>query len=146
MQTLRVMRAMTLNGRKHPIVRLTAQQLVADLPAKDAGAEIRRVHAFVRDEIRYVRDIRNVETVHAPEVTLELGSGDCDDKSVLAASLLEAIGHRTRFMAVGFAPGQLSHVLPEVKLGPHWVPLEVTEPVRPGWFPSGVVERMPLNV
>jgi transglutaminase-like putative cysteine protease len=146
MQTLRIMRAMTRNGRKHPVVRLAAQSLVADLPAKDLGLEVRRIHAFVRDDIRYVRDIRGVETVHAPEVTLRLGSGDCDDKAVLAAALLESIGHRTRFMAVGFGPGQLSHVMPEVQLGPHWVPLEVTEPVPPGWFPPGVIERMPLAV
>lgn len=146
MQTLRVMRAMTLSGRKHPIVRLTAQSLVAHLPAKDHGAEIRHVHAFVRDQVRYVKDIRNVETVQAPEVTLELGSGDCDDKSVLAAALLEAIGHRTRFLAVGFRPEQLSHVMPEVQIGRHWVSLEVTEPVRPGWMPAGVLERYALNV
>lgn len=140
------MRVMTLNGRKHPMVRLTAQSLVADLASKDTGAEIQTVHAFVRDRVRYVRDIRDVETVQAPEVTLELGSGDCDDKSVLTAALLEAIGHRTGFMAVGFRPGELVHVMPEVQVGPHWVPLEVTEPVRPGWIPPGVVERLSLEV
>lgn len=146
MQTLRVMRALTRAGRKHPVVRLAAQELVGDLAPKDYGAEVSRIHAFVRDRIRYVRDIRNVETVQAPEVTLELGSGDCDDKSVLAASLLEAIGHRTRFLAVGFRSGQLSHVMPEVQIGRHWVPLEVTEAVPPGWMPPAIVERMALEV
>lgn len=146
MTTLRVMRTLTRNGRAHPVVRLTAQQLVADLPEKDAGAEIQRIQACVRDEIRYVKDIRNVETVQAPEVTLELGSGDCDDKSVLAASLLEAIGHRTGFLAIGFRPGELSHVMPEVKVGPYWVSLEVTEPARPGWMPRGVAERARIEV
>lgn len=140
------MRTLARNGRAHPVVRLSAQHLVGDLPSKDAGAEVQRIHAFVRDRIRYVRDVRGVETVQAPEVTLELGSGDCDDKSVLAAALLEAIGHRTRFMAIGFQPGQLSHVMPEVQLGRHWLALEVTEPVRPGWVPKGIVERLPMEV
>jgi len=140
------MRALTRKGRAHPLVRLTAQQLVADLPEKDYGAEIQRVHAFVRDRVRYVRDIRNVETVQAPEVTLHLGSGDCDDKSVLANALLEALGNRTRFAAVGFRPGVLTHVMPEVRIGAHWVPLEVTEHARPGWQPEGIADRMVLEV
>lgn len=89
-----------------------------------------------------MRDIRGVETLHTPEVLLKQQAGDCDDKSVLLAALLESIGHVTRFVAVGFLPGVYSHVLVEVLLGGEWVPLETTEPVEVGWYPANVRERM----
>ncbi len=55
----------------------------------------KKLHRFVRDNIRYIKDIRDVETVAYPDITLQQGQGDCDDKSVLLASLLESIGHPT---------------------------------------------------
>ena len=144
-RTLSMMRAVTHRGRKSVPIRQLAVELVADLPSKDYGAEIQRLHAWVRDRIRYVRDVREVETIQTPERTLANGAGDCDDKSVLLASLLEAIGHHARFTAIGFGRGYV-HVLPEVLVGRHWVPLEVTEHVPPGWLPEGIVEKKSLEV
>jgi transglutaminase-like putative cysteine protease len=146
-RTLRMMAALTRRGRTEMPVRELALRLVAGLRPKDYGAEIRRLHAYVRDAIRYVRDVRGVETLHTASRVLEQGQGDCDDKSVLLASLLESIGHRTRFTAVGFVPGRLSHVLPEVKLGRVWLPLEtIVAGALPGWVPPGIVERMTVDV
>jgi len=96
----------------------------------------------VRDNVRYVRDVRGVETVHTPVKILEQGQGDCDDKSLILATLLETIGHPTRFVAVGPAPGIYSHVFVETKLGNKWIPLETTENVKPGWRPKNTVSQM----
>lgn len=146
LQTLQVMKALTRAGRSNLFVRTAALKLTGHLRSKDKPAEIRVLHEYVRDRIRYVNDIRGVETVQAPEVTMRMGAGDCDDKSVLLASLLESLGHKTRFHAVGFAPGTFRHVLPEVLLGRFWLPLEVTEPVAPGWFPRGVKSDLLMEV
>lgn len=146
--TLAVMRHIIRSGggRASLPVRQLALQIVADLAPKDRIGEARALHEFVRDRIRYVRDIRGVETVQTPERTLANGQGDCDDKTTLLASLLEAIGHRTRLEAVGFSPGRLSHVLPSADLAGHWVPLETTLHVGIGWYPPGVRDVLTLEV
>jgi len=83
----------------------------------------------VRDEIRYVQDTNGIELLHDPVTLLEIGAGDCDDKSILLASLLESIGHRTRFVAVAFEPDRFSHVWVQDYLDGRWVDLEPTEPL-----------------
>jgi transglutaminase-like putative cysteine protease len=129
------------------VVRQLALRLVAQLRPKDYAAEVGALHRFVRDEIRYVRDIAGVETVQTPERTLANAQGDCDDKSTLLAALLQAIGHPARFEAVGFSPGQWSHVLVSALVGGRWLPLETTVPgAGPGWYPPRVVERLVMGV
>lgn len=59
--------------------------------------QARRLYEYVRDEITYVYDPRNVEEVQRPEITLKLHAGDCDDKAVLLAALLLSIGFETCF-------------------------------------------------
>ena len=127
-------------------IREKALDIVAPVPARSWGQEVERLHAFVRDNIRYVRDPVDLESVATPEKTLELGQGDCDDKSTLLASLLESTGHPARFVAVGFGGGPFSHVYTESKIGETWVPLETIIPRPMGWFPSGVTSRYILKV
>lgn len=140
--TLRLMVREANRAKATPAIRLLAQRLVSGLRQKDFVGEVRAIHAFVRDRIRYVKDVHNVETLQSPEVTLRLGSGDCDDKAMLAAALLESIGHPARFVAVGFQPNRLSHVLVETRIGARWIPFETTEPVTLGWAPPGIVARL----
>lgn len=126
-------------------IRLKAQQLIAHLRQKNFWGEIKAIHEFVRDKIRYTKDVRDVETLIYPEKLLELGQGDCDDKTMLTASLLESIGHHTRIVAVG-RNGQFCHVLLEVRYNNRWIPVETTEPVALGWYPPGMHNRMVYNV
>lgn len=129
------------DGKTKSAVRETAFRLIADCSPKDYSCEVRKIHAFVRDNIRYVQDIADVETVASPEKTLEYRAGDCDDKSVLLAALLESIGHKTRFIAIGFEPNVFAHVYVETLIGRRWIPLETTEDVEAGWQPdAGIVQ------
>lgn len=143
--TLNLMRQLVRAGKKSPVIRQLAVELTRNLKQKDWMGEVNAVHKFVRDNIRYVRDIRGVETLHTVERILSNGAGDCDDKSVLAASLLESLGHPTRFLAIGFRPGNYSHVFPETRVGDRWVSVETTEPVPLGWKPKGIVNTMIIN-
>lgn len=142
--TLKIMSRIVKEFKKSMTVRNTALSLIASCAQKDWSCEVRNLHAFVRDSIRYVGDITDVETVQTPDKTLELQAGDCDDKSLLLASLLESIGHPTRFTAIGFQPGVYSHVYVETKIGNAWIPLETTEDVEAGWEPDPkiILERM----
>lgn len=103
------------------------------LQQKDYEGEARRLFAFVRDDIRYVRDTDGVEILHDPATLLQTGAGDCDDKSILLAALLGSLGAQTRFVAISTEPGAFCHVWVQVYLPPEaggrWVDLEPTEPV-----------------
>ena len=74
--------------------------------------------------------------------TMEFGQGDCDDQSVLVASLLESIGHPTRFIAIGFGPANYQHVFAETKVGNKWLPVETTEDWPLGFIPEHIQHRI----
>lgn len=145
-QTLDEMVKFARSGKKELSVRMAALEAVSDVPSKLYREEARAIQRWVRDRIRYVKDIRGIETLSDAPTTLEVGQGDCDDKSVLASAMLESLGHPTRFVAVAFRPGAYAHVFVETKVGKDWVSVETTEPVDFGWKPSGVVSRLVRNV
>jgi hypothetical protein len=103
------------------------------LRQKDFDGEARRLLEFTRDDIRYVRDIAGVETLHDPVTLLKLGAGDCDDKAILLAALLMSVGHdQLRYVAIALEPGQFSHVWLQDRIYDRWVDLEPTEPIPYG--------------
>ena len=143
--TLSEMRKLVRQYKKNPSVRELTLRLVRRKEPKHWMGEIKAVHNFVRDKIRYVRDINGVETIQTPVQTLRLGQGDCDDQSILSAAMLESIGHPTRFVAISKHPGIYSHVFAETRLGDRWVSIECTEPVDVGWRPSGVLKSLIIH-
>jgi transglutaminase-like putative cysteine protease len=138
--------------RVHPRIVELARSIVSDLPGKAFRQEAARLQNWVRENIRYTLDVYDVETLQTPLVTLDLKQGDCDDQSILLATLLNAIGHEARFVAVGLdraMPDNFEHVFVETKIGGEWLPAETTEPVRLGEYPYSpeeVVTRMNYNV
>lgn len=134
--TLSAMVDLVKEYRTDPQIRAAAENIIADVPGKNYMGEARAIHQYVRDNIRYTLDVRDVETLKNPLYTLQSGQGDCDDKSLLTCTLLESIGHPCRFVAVGFGvPGQFDHVYGETKIGPRWIAMETTELVDFGVKP-----------
>lgn len=130
-------------ARIDPQIRELAIKLVGWIPPKQWRREVEALFNFVRNNVRYVRDINRVETVQTPVKTLEYSAGDCDDMVTLLSSLLEAIGYETRFVAMGLRPGHFQHVFLEAQLpSGEWMALDPTEPVRAGWRPPGIQSRM----
>lgn len=153
--TLGVMRDFARKAVANPeqIVRTQAERLTRGLPPRQWFAEIRALHEFVRDGIRYLRDPVNMERVATPEMTLEIGQGDCDDKATLLAAMLDSIGHPARFVALAFNGEGFSHVLVETKVRNtgddrrDWMPLETILPGKEmGWYPAGNPRRYILKV
>ena len=132
--TLRTMRRLVQQYKKDIRLRELALSLIYDLPGhKNWVGQIKRLHAYVRDTIQYVRDVRGVETIATPIKTMEYGAGDCDDQAVLLATLLESIGHPTRFVAMKSTTfGPYVHVYTETRVGDKWIPLETTEQFEAG--------------
>lgn len=128
------MRNIARRYRSNPDMVEAARHIVQGVPQKDWLGQVKKIFYFVRDRVRYVLDPNEVETVSTPDYLLanmEAG-GDCDDKSVLLATLLEAVGHPARFKAVGFEGGALTHVYVETKIGERWIPLDTTETLDAG--------------
>lgn len=146
--TLGVMAALVRQYRKSLPIRTLALEIVADVPGhKNFSGEAAAIGHWVRDHIRYVRDINDVETIQTPLKTIDLGQGDCDDQSTLTASLLEAVGFQTRFLAIKTSAfGPFVHVVAQAKIGREWVPLETTEHWPMGSFPVNVAGSLIQNV
>lgn len=143
-RTLTAMRGYVDQYKVTPRVRELALHLVRHLDQKDYRGEMRALFNYVRDSIRYTRDIYGVETIQTPDKTLEYSAGDCDDKATLLCALLEAVGFETRFHAMGRVRGNICHVIAEARdpATGQWVALETTENVGLGYLPPGIVESI----
>jgi len=139
--TLRYMAAFVNAFKIHPEIRELCIRLIKNLPQKDLNGEVSALFNYVKFHIRYVRDIHNVETVQTPLKTLEYAAGDCDDKSTLLATMLESIGFKTRFRAMGFTTN-FCHVIVEVLVNGQWLSLDATEPEGMGWLPDNITMNM----
>jgi tetratricopeptide (TPR) repeat protein len=111
---------------------------------KDIQNAVRVFQSLKLADIRYVKDPKTpyesfsgqgfaVDYIQYPDETLNRKTGDCDDLSVLTASLLESMGITTAFVTV---PGHIFILMeadslpPSDKLvvyrGKKWIPLETT--------------------
>jgi hypothetical protein len=135
-QTLGVMRAMVNAHRTDLAMRNAATSAIFLTPERNELHEVEALFALVRDNVRYVRDVYGVETLTAPGKTLALRLGDCDDQSVLLATLLESVGYPTRFVVAAYQDaGQLEHVYLQTFAGGQWIDMDPTERRPMGWAP-----------
>lgn len=142
-QTLKLMGDLVRKYRGNPTIYGLARTLTANVPSKSWSAEVNALFYFVRDQIRYVKDPVGYEAVQLPTTTLQVQSGDCDDKVTLLCSLLESIGHPTRFVAVKVDGQQnYSHVYCQTKIGKDWLSLETTENWQPGQSSNRITKRL----
>lgn len=144
--TLKEMTKLVQQSKKNIQLRELALSIVQNAPPKCWSCEAKLIHEYVQQNIRYVRDIDGIETIATPEKTLEYRQGDCDDLTVLAATLLQTIGHPVRFVAVGFNNRPISHVLLETLIGNKWVPMELTEPLPFGMYPPNITSQRVANI
>jgi len=134
LRTLQAMRALVRRSAGDPYIRQAAHAIVRRCAGHQFNCEVEAIFQFVRDRITYRRDPAGYEWVQDAQRTLQLGFGDCDDKSVLLASLLCALGHRSRFVVLGYQPGAYSHVYVEAWDSRQWLALDPTNEHAPvGW-------------
>jgi len=127
-------------GAKDFRVRQTAIEILFanGIPPKDYLGEIETLFEWVKNNVRYTRDIHRVELLHTPRRMLELRAGDCDDMTILLASMLKSIGHPVRLALVGFNPKKkklFTHIYLEVNYKGRWIPLDPTMRRPIGWEP-----------
>lgn len=138
--TLRVMRMLVAAAKIDPRVIQTATSIIFTAPPKDDIAEANAIFEWVRDSIRYTRDVHGVEVISPPLTVIQRQVGDCDDKATLLAALFEVVGIPTRFVIAGYtAPGFFEHVYVQAWLNDEWVNADATENYPLGYAPPNPV-------
>lgn len=145
--TLNIMSKIVKRYKRSIPLRELALHVIQDLPGrKNFGGQAERLQNYVRNNIQYVKDINGIETIQMPDRTLKNRAGDCDDQAVLLATLLETIGHPTRFVAIKLNIfGPYVHVFVETKVKNMWLAAETTEDWRLGQGPPKFTKRMVVN-
>lgn len=113
-------------------IRSLAVLILRDAPRSLTSSypgQARALLEWVSGELLFVSDVRGLETLQAPDVTLELGAGDCDDLTILLMALARAVGMRARPVGSGTA-GRLTHVHPELRVpgSLEWIAADPTLP------------------
>jgi len=135
------------DGAKDFCVRQTAIDVLIEnkVAPKNYFAEIRTLFEWVRQSIRYTRDIHRVELLHTARRMLDLRAGDCDDMTILLSAMLKSIGHPVRIVLVGFNPRRpmlFTHVYLEALCKGNWIPLDPTTNHAMGWSPPATTKRI----
>ncbi len=141
-QTLRMMRQLVNQCKTNIQIRQAATNIIFLTPEKDEYSEAEALFNMVRDSIRYVKDVNDIETLSTPMMTLEGRIGDCDDQTVLLASLLESVGYPTRFVIEGYTTsGEYEHVYMQALVLGQFISMDPTEQKYMGWSPPNPVSQ-----
>jgi len=98
-----IIQDMVWKSVRDPRMRKIALEITRGCPARDGECEARKIHDFVKSNVRYTGDVapikmgrhgpvEGVDLFQSAYRTLEFKGGDCDDHSVLNATLLALNG------------------------------------------------------
>lgn len=111
-----------------PEMRKIALKVTAKCPERDGLCEARAIYDYVKRNVRYTGDIapiamgaggpvEGIDLYQSARRTLEMGGGDCDDQSILVATLLSLNGITSRLRVVKQSRGEdWSHIYPVAML------------------------------
>ncbi len=132
-------------GREHPKVRALATQILSKkcgdawcVAEKSWTAEVKAIFAAVRDQIRYTRDFAHKDLYQHPLRAWAARSADCDDFTIVLASLLQSVGYpvHLRVVRTKDAP-DWNHIYLTVGVPPtaprQWLPLDASVDQPAGW-------------
>ena len=104
---------------------------------RDWRGELAGAFNYVRDKVRYTRDIHDVELFQKADRTLDLEIGDCDDIAILLGSILGNIGYPLLIRVISTGGPQFHHVYLVAGIPPHapteWVALDASQNEGAGW-------------
>lgn len=108
-RTIEIMKDIARKRSRSPIVRQLALKILLayDVPSNYYINEAIAIADYVKQKVRYVRDIDAVETLHDPltiidQIKRNEAQADCDDMALLIATLLLSIGHQPSFKIVKY--------------------------------------------
>lgn len=119
LETVEIMKRVARARAAHPRVRELALAILShhNTDSQNYVDEALAVGRYVQAKVKYVRDIDGVEQLHDPLTMIDqlkrgAAVGDCDDMSLLIATLLLSIGHRPYFRIVRYRgnSGAFQHI------------------------------------
>jgi transglutaminase-like putative cysteine protease len=97
-----------------------------DIPERDNYQLVKGFKDFVQNKIKYFRE--SPERFVSPVRTVKWGIGDCDDKTILFASLVRTFRIPVRLKFIRFISPKtnrkVSHVYPQVGIDGRWTTVE----------------------
>ncbi len=116
------------------LIKTVADRIVSQSCAHAQGEARRVCHAkalfyFVRDNFNYVADPSSFEYIKTAQESILSTGGDCDDASLLLASLLSSVGIETRFVFVPrhvYIQARLPEAIKRYQDDDGWVDLDAT--------------------
>jgi transglutaminase-like putative cysteine protease len=126
-----------------PEMRKLALQITSHCPERDGECEAKAIYDYVKENVRYTGDvgairqpdgsIEGIDLYQSARRTLEFGGGDCDDQSILVATLLANNGITPRLRVMKESSNEdYSHIFPLAGLSKNnptrWVALDTTLP------------------
>jgi transglutaminase-like putative cysteine protease len=150
-QTMYVMRDLVRKSIEDRIVKETAVKIIRDIPPQDNFSQIKALFDYVRDNVKYVKDIYGIEEIQTPSrmiknIEQKKAFGDCDDMALLLASLLYNVGFKTRFVVIATTPKRYNHIRTEVYYNDYWLPLEATSKKPIGYKMISYEEPLILEI
>ncbi len=132
----------------HPLLMEWAADFFRDynVPARDDAALARAIQLFSQQHIDFRRE--RPERFVSPMRTIQWGFGDCDDKTILIATILRSFRVPVRLVFIRFLKPDgrpIAHVYPEAKLDGRWVALESVHPWAMGDSPADRARRKGLR-
>jgi len=144
--TVRKLIKLIEEGTKDPVIISTARRIVLASGAKNAFERAKAIYDYVKKNIAYVNDPRNLELIRPARKILEDRIGDCDEHVVLTASLLRAVGFPVALVTISTPqnPEAFSHIYSIVKVGKIWYPVDtIIKWAQFGYeYPNAVKKRI----
>ena len=104
-----------------------------------------KIYLYVRDNIKFIDDIENVETLQYPDITIKNGFGDCDDMVILEGALYRSIGYPIALIVIQMTGNDdYNHIYMAVYTNDGWKICDATN--KEGIFnweisPDGYIKR-----
>jgi len=136
---------LTWKSVQDPRMRKIALQVTSNCPGRDTNCETRAIYDAIKRRVRYTGDVapikmgangptEGIDLFQSAYRTWDFAGGDCDDHSVLAATLLTLNGIQARFRVTAKNPdprsSDWSHIYAIAgtpKNNPaKWVPIDTT--------------------
>lgn len=102
LQTLKIIKVLVEGFKKDIRIRELAGDIVR--PFRSNKNKIKALFRWIKKNIKYVRDVDGIETLHTPYKILRQGYGDCDDLALLSASMLKAVGYKVYYVVTSNRP------------------------------------------
>lgn len=94
-----IIRQMIVEGSHAPAVLDKSREIVLCV-SRNPASQAQALWYYVAKRITYIEDPYNDDHFQAPEITMRLRCGDCDDQVILLGSLLRSVGFETRLVFV----------------------------------------------